>query len=91
LERELIRKFIEPARRVAEAEYDLIRLRQARHELFAKYSPAGRFDKGTIGLTVKLSALIKQLMLIDRYERRALSRRKFAIRKLDAATLQGTK
>jgi hypothetical protein len=36
----------------------------------------------------KLFELTEQLNLIDRYERRALSRRKFAIRELDALRRQ---
>ena len=36
-------------------------------------------------LIIKLAQLAKELILIDRYERRALSRCKFAIRDFDAA------
>jgi len=84
-------EILESARRIAEAGVELARIRQVRHELFAAHFSAGEIDTGTSGFALKLSGLTKQLMLIDRYERRALSRRKFAIRKLDAATLQGTK
>ena len=91
LAHEMVRKtadqeILDLARGIAEAEVDLVRVRQARHELFAKGYQTGEFDVRTIGFASKLSRLTKQLMLIDRYEQRALSRRKFAIRKLDAAT-----
>jgi hypothetical protein len=39
-------------------------------------------------LAITLSHLAKELILIDRYERRALSRRKFAIRDFNAARRQ---
>jgi hypothetical protein len=40
-------------------------------------------------LAIKFSGFANELVLIDRYERRALSRRKFAIRDSDAARRQG--
>jgi hypothetical protein len=43
------------------------------------YKPEG-FEK----LTLIVSDLTKRLIAIDRYEKRAMSRRKFAIRELDA-------
>ena len=112
----------EGARRVAEAQIDLRRVRYARHQLlsdalsdpcydsyanmrmkvkvlgallrppdismetlkFATSTPQGPDKLATI-----LSGEAKQLLAMDRYERRALSRRKFAIRAFDEARRPG--
>jgi hypothetical protein len=122
---------LNPARRAAEAQIDLRRVREARRSLLnrylsnPRYKPYGsaaklkeriraldylgammtrmtpqeisdpffqKFASGVIGEPPQgskkfmyiLADLSKRLSAMDRYERRALSRRKFAIRELDA-------
>jgi hypothetical protein len=62
---------------VAEAQIDLVRIRMARHDLLARDLDDANYAEAA-----------KQLIRMDRYERRALSRRKFAIRALDAGRRQ---
>jgi hypothetical protein len=68
---------LEHARRVAEAQIDLQRIKRARHEIFALMGGANR----------TLGAHLRKLAVLDRYERRARSRRKRTIQDFDCVTI----
>jgi len=81
---------LEFARRIAETQIDLVRIGQARYEVMksvaAALSPqkSAREVSGPSGEGLENN--LKKLVALDRYERRTLSRRKFAIREFDAVS-----
>jgi hypothetical protein len=90
------REIYEHARRIAEAQIDLNRIREARRHLLVDDTPERRTAERPAHdappqrvQKVINSELAKQLVLMSRYEERALSRRKFAIRAFDLARRQG--
>ena len=89
---------IDLARRIAQAQMDVQRIRQFRQERMqaAVAGPGHAGDghdsaptrvRGADALAEALAPLRKELKAVDRYMRRALSRRKFAVR--DFAVAQG--
>ena|SRR5262245_2471893 len=65
------------AHRAAEAQIDLIRIRRARHDLWVR-----KLESPQLTLAI-LSEISSEYAALDRYERRARSRRKFAMRELE--------
>jgi hypothetical protein len=86
------------ARKVAEAQIDLRRIRQVRVSTWASIANSEPNDAsaersksgplvGLLGEETEMDFLVKRLVRLDRYERRALSRRRAAVRELEFITL----
>jgi hypothetical protein len=80
---------LEMVRRFAEAQIDLDRIRRARHQSCLIALDAGtRSEPAAAEVELIVREQVRQLKSLDRYERRALSRRRSAARALDTAFLK---
>jgi hypothetical protein len=83
-------EILQIARRIAEAQIDLRRTREVRHSYLSHAigrlrREADRSNADAGQALVDLPKLMEEVDAIERYERRAFSRRKFATRELDLA------
>lgn len=79
---------VELARNIARAQIDLARVHQAQQDLLSREINNPEFRPKKFAYV--LSDLSAQLIVLDRYERRALSKRKFAIRAFDLAACKSS-
>lgn len=80
---------LEMARRFAEAQVDLDRIRKARHQSCLLAPDEGtRSEPAAEEVELIIRERVRRLKSLDRYERRALSRRRSAARALDTAFLK---
>jgi hypothetical protein len=94
VERLLGRELIGRARRIAEAQVDLMRVARARRDIIAAISGISNQRSGIsnqCSLVAILSDISARLARLDWYERAALSRRKRAIAAFDAARRMATR
>jgi hypothetical protein len=75
------------ARVIAESQIDLKRVRQTRHDVIASGFRLTRKTDGARKLALAISYAARLLTKLDRFERRALSRRDGAIRAFEKARL----
>ena len=74
------------ARLTAEAQIDLLRVRQARHQLLTDpFNALGSTPQGDDKFVTILSQEAERLNAFDRYEKRARSRRNVAVQEFDCA------